>query len=77
MYIGWRTGHPEREGQYLVCELRKGKTGRPWLEIKILTWNPYDDCWDTEDGDDFYCHIEKVYSWMELPEVPKLKTEIN
>ena len=66
----WTKGHPEEEGAYLVCEIRQGRTGRPWLEVEILVWNPYDECWDTEDGDDFYCHPEKVYCWMPLPNKP-------
>lgn len=34
-------------------------------------YNEYDNCWDTEDGDDYLCDIDKVKYWFEIPEAPK------
>lgn len=34
-------------------------------------YNEYDNCWDTEDGDDRLCSIDEVKYWFEIPEVPK------
>jgi hypothetical protein len=68
----WQPGHPEEDGAYLVCEIRTYKENK-WLEEKILTWNKYYECWDGEDGDDFYCKPEQVQCWMPLPTKPELE----
>lgn len=34
-------------------------------------YNEYDNCWDTEDGDDCLCNIDEVKYWFEIPEAPK------
>ena len=68
----WIKGHPDKDGQYLVCELREFRD-RKWLEIKILTWNSYYTCWDDEEGDDNYCDPEQVYCWMPLPDKPEIE----
>lgn len=34
-------------------------------------YNEYDNCWDTEDGDDRLCDIDDVNYWFEIPEAPK------
>lgn len=39
-------------------------------EILIRQWNCHYECWDTEDGDDFYCSPAKVTHWMPLPKMP-------
>lgn len=67
----WKTGTPEKEGQYLVCEICMYGKDKRWLERRILTWNPHYTCWDDEEGDDYYCKPENVYCWMPLPEKPK------
>lgn len=42
-------------------------------EIKILCFNHYHECWDDESGDDYFCDVEDVECWMELPEEPKTR----
>ena len=76
----WKTGHPEEDGLYLVCELFKhtnsrGET-RTWLEQRLLTWNSHYAVWDQEDGDDYYCDPEKIAYWMELPPMPPKPEEM-
>lgn len=34
-------------------------------------YNEYDNCWDTEDGDDYLCDIDEIKYWFEIPEAPK------
>lgn len=70
--MNWTKGHPEKDGQYLVCEICKYKD-KQWLEVKILTWNSYYTVWDDEKGDDYYCDPERVYCWMSLPEKPEIE----
>ena len=38
---------------------------------EFACYNEYDNCWDTEDGDDCLCEIDKVKYWFEIPEAPK------
>jgi len=42
-------------------------------EIKILCFNHLNECWDDESGDDYFCDVEDVEYWMELPEEPKTR----
>lgn len=35
---------------------------------KLLVWNEYHNCWDDEDGDDFYCKREDVTYWCPIPQ---------
>ena len=72
----WKTGIPEKDGLYLVCEIRTYKENS-WLDYKLLLWNSYYHCWDDEGEDDFYCKPEKVYSWMPLPEKPEFKQDVD
>jgi hypothetical protein len=32
----------------------------------INVWNPYDDCWDDEEGDDFAMSADMELRWMAL-----------
>jgi hypothetical protein len=63
---------PEKDGissiYCLVYETRYGQ--------RVLPYNEYHECWDQEDGDDFYSTAVggKITHWMPLPEPPK--TEI-
>lgn len=34
---------------------------------KLLVWNEFHNCWDDEDGDDFYCKREDVTYWCPMP----------
>lgn len=40
-----------------------------WPEVRghrFAVWNPYDDCWDTEDGDDYLCDKFEVKKWYAI-----------
>ena len=52
---------PEKEGSFLVISKRYGTVVRPY--------NKYYKCWDTEDGDDYYCNESggDITDWMPLP----------
>lgn len=41
-------------------------------QIRVLVFNDFHDCWDQEDGDDYYTDSVggKVTHWMKLPELP-------
>jgi hypothetical protein len=39
---------------------------------KLLVWNSTYECWDDEEGDDYFCDKEQVSYWMSLPEMPKV-----
>ena len=47
----------------VICEVKKDG------EILILVFNHEYDCWDDKEGDDFYCSIEEVSHWREIPEL--------
>lgn len=55
---------PNDSQRVLVCD--KG-----WEEVRILTYNDYYKCWDTEDGDDYDCELSRIEWWMPLPEYKK------
>lgn len=40
-------------------------------ESCIRVFNEAYMCWDTEDGDDFDCELERCPYWMPLPDNPK------
>jgi uncharacterized protein DUF551 len=56
---------PEFEGLALVFGDNIGMLVRPY--------NCFHNCWDDEDGDDYYCDAlgGKITHWMPLPEPPK------
>jgi hypothetical protein len=33
---------------------------------RFAIWNPYDDCWDMEDGDDYLCDKFEVKKWYAI-----------
>jgi hypothetical protein len=39
--------------------------------ITILSWNCEENCWDTEDGDDYKCDPEGVDWYMPLSSIPE------
>lgn len=41
-------------------------------ECTIKVFNKFDNCWYTEDGDDYVCELSGYEFWMRLPEEPKL-----
>jgi hypothetical protein len=45
----------------LVCDER-------FREVRILVYNDFHECWDTEDGDDYYCDLSAITWWMPLPD---------
>lgn len=56
---------PKVDGMYLVFDMYNGIVVRPF--------NQYHNCWDYEDGDDYYCDAigGKITHWMPLPDKPK------
>ena len=60
---------PEKDGKSNIWCL----TYEVSREIKCRPYNEYHQCWDTEDGDDFYTAPKggKVIYWMKLPNPPK------
>ena len=57
------TTHPEQDQCCIVFDTYD-------KQIKLLCFNEFNKCWDTEDGDDYYCDIERVSHWMPLPAKP-------
>lgn len=37
----------------------------------LLIWNEISKCWDSSEGDAFFCEKECVPYWMRLPVMPK------
>jgi hypothetical protein len=60
---------PEKDGKSNIWCL----TYEVSREIKCRPYNEYHQCWDTEDGDDFYTAPKggKVIYWQSLPNPPK------
>lgn len=44
----------------LVCDIY-------YRQVRILTYNEYNECWDGEDGDDYECDLDRCPYWTELP----------
>lgn len=44
---------------------------------RVLVFNPHHQCWDQEDGDDYYTDLigGKVSHWMPLPTKPTTKNK--
>lgn len=34
--------------------------------LGVRLWNIKEQCWDTEDGDDYYCEKDRVIEWQEI-----------
>ena len=45
----------------VLCEVKKDG------DILLLVFNHEHECWDDSAGDDFYCDIEEVEFWREIP----------
>ena len=37
----------------------------------LLYWNCHYECWDDEQGDDYYCDKDKVEKWCYLDDIVK------
>lgn len=61
---------PKKDGNssiyVLVCD--------KWNRISVKPYNEYHNCWDDEDGDDYFSDAVggKITHWMELPEKPNI-----
>jgi len=42
-------------------------------EIRMLYYNSHHECWDNESGHHYFCDVEDIEYWMELPEEPKTR----
>mgnify|MGYP003318596218 FL=1 len=40
---------------------------KPWEMVIILTYNEKFECWDDEEGDDYFCDFTEVDFWRSLP----------
>lgn len=40
--------------------------GNYWV---VLVYNEYCECWDNEDGDDYFCELDNVDKFMIVPDV--------
>lgn len=48
-----------------------------YFEPKLNVYNAHYKVWDTEDGDDFYCHISDNDLWMPIPDLEDLIMEYD
>lgn len=39
-------------------------------QYKLLIWNGVYNCWDDEEGDDYFCDRDRVEYWTHLPKEP-------
>lgn len=63
---GWRNASKE-----LPTHNRAVAISPAFKGCEFACYNKYDNCWDTEDGDDYLCDIDEVKYWFEIPEAPK------
>ena len=41
-------------------------------DTKFACWNAHEQCWDTDDGDDYYCNKDEVEMWYgPIPKMPR------
>jgi hypothetical protein len=68
-WISVKDGLPEKNGNSSIMCLVNDKS---WGVI-CRPYNEYHQCWDDEDGDDYYCDAVngKITHWMPLPGPPK------
>ena len=55
---------PDEFERCLVCY-------KPWQRVIILTYNFFDECWDDDEGDDYFCDFDEVDYWCSLPNYKK------
>ena len=62
-WISFDEQRPNDGEKCLVCY-------KPWKAVIILTYNSYDECWDDDEGDDyfadFYFYFQKLYLHQQL-----------
>ena len=51
------------DGEQVLCLYYK-------YPYKLLVWNDTYNCWDNEDGDDYFCSRDEVEYWTHLPKKP-------
>lgn len=44
-------------------------------DLCIRVWNAHYQCWDDEEGDDYFCDKDKVEKWISLDKVESNITE--
>lgn len=66
----WKTGIPAFDAKlmYNVKCLVMLDNG----EITLLSYNPYHNVWDDEEGDDYYCKPERVVKYISIDEIALL-----
>ena len=74
-FHSFNKGNKMNEWKYTKDETPKTKEPvaiyPPFHSQQFACWNDYEQCWDTEDGDDYLCNKEEVLCWYEIPEVPE------
>lgn len=68
-WISVRDNLPKKDGNSSIfCLVNCTSDG-----VIVRPFNEYHNCWDTEDGDDYYSDAinGKITHWMLLPETPK------
>lgn len=60
-WIKFSDQKPHKCEKYLVCF-------KPYKTVMVLVYNERYECWDDEDGDDYYCDFDQVDYWCPLPE---------
>lgn len=60
-WIKFSDQKPHKYEKCLVCF-------KPYKTVMVLVYNEGYECWDDEDGDDYYCDFDQVDYWCPLPE---------
>ena len=63
-WISFDTQKPNDGEKCLVCY-------KPYQKVMLLTYNSYDECWDDNEGDDYFCDFTDVDYWCSLPKYKK------
>lgn len=56
-----KDGLPKQDCRCIVLWFEK--------ETKLLTFNSYEQCWDDDEGDDYYCDIDRVEYYIPESEI--------
>lgn len=63
-WISFNEKRPDDFERCLVCY-------KPWQRVIVLTYNFFDECWDDDEGDDYFCDFDEVDFWCSLPDYKK------
>lgn len=60
-WIKFSDQRPKDGERCLVCD-------KHFKDVYIMMYNGHHECWDDENGDDYYCDFDRIDYWMPLPE---------